>query len=571
MKLLHNTLLQFTPVKKFIYFTTLVLTFFLIGLFGIYWSTTNYYVQKNAHENLSFIIGRLQNDLDSYLEDLKKCSERIASSEQIQHFLSNETRYINTQTVINEYKATVAQSDCMSGAIIYDSEGFFYRYGNAAFSNEYLIDLGSQLPTKTKFSTITYDEQNYLVFIQGIYDFKQISMPQVGTIIAIMPMNFIVDLLNQYNIYEDVTLLLMDSSQDDNCVIASGGKETTLPDNPNSVYIESINLQQQPYQLIVYLPRARVFPYSLMLVLSGMMAILFMLGCLFYYLRKVNTSFSAPIDQMIKEICAISGNARARVSLSTLPWLNKMIISINQLLARVEEYSHRAFETQQRLYEAELDKQKMDLYLLRKQINAHFAYNSLNTIHAIAAEHGQQDIQLIAAGLAQLMRYSYAPDEYINLFDEMQLIEQYIGIMNIRFNHKFTVNYNVDDRLCQYIILRQMIQPLVENAMLHGLENKTGDCILTIDGEIVEQEKNFLRITVHDNGIGMTKDILEKIQSRLSQKVEDFSPSGIAIVNIHRRIQLYYGDYYGLQIQSAPEYGTRVSFTFPLISDPNLD
>ena len=567
MKFVHNTFLQFEPVKKFIYSTTLILTTVLVGLFSVYWTTTNHYVQKNAYENLSFIIGRLQNDLDICLTDVKKCGERLAANENIQNFLSSDIRYLDTQTVINEFLATMAQSDYQTGAIIFDEEGYFYRYGNANFSNEFLTGLRNTLPKKSGFFTITYEEQSYLAYLQSIYDLDRITMPFLGTLIALMPMSSIAGLLNEYNIYQDVTLLFMDGEN----VLVSGGLWDSLPASQKMVYIESVNLHQKPYQLVVYLPQDRVFPYSLILMLTGVMAIVLILGCVFYYLRKINLSVSAPIDQVIREICAISGSARSRVSLSNLPWLNKMIVSINQLLARVEEYSHRAFDTQQRLYEAELDKQKMDLYLLRKQINAHFAYNSLNTIYAIAGESQQKDIQSIAVGLAQLMRYSYAPDEYINLFDEMQLIEQYIDIMNIRFNHKFKVVYNVDDRLCEYIILRQMIQPLVENALIHGLENKTENCVLLITGEIVETESSYLKITVEDNGIGIEKEILDKIQSRLITDTEDYSPSGIAMVNIHRRIHLYHGIQYGLRIDSVLGRGTKVSFTFPLIVDPNID
>lgn len=567
MKWTHDTLFEFEPVKKFIYLTTLILTTVLVLLFTIFWSTTNHYVQKNAHENLSFVIGRLQNDLDSCLADLKKCGERLAASENIQNFLSNDVRYLDTQMVINEFQATMAQSQYMTGAVIFDTEGYFYRYGNAAFSNEFLRSQSYAIPEKSGFSTMVYEDQSYLAYWQGIYYLDHTTMPHLGTVAALMPMTSVANLLNQYDINQDITLLLMDGDQ----VIISGGLGDSLPPSENTVYIESVSLRQKPYQLVVYLPRDRVFPYSLMLVLTGVMAIIFILGCVFYYLHRINLSVSAPIDQVVREICSISGSARSRIPLSSLPWLNNMIVSINQLLARVEDYSHRAFDTQQRLYEAELDKQKMDLYLLRKQINAHFAYNSLNTIHAIAAESGQKDIQMIATGLAQLMRYAYAPDEYINLFDEMQLIEQYVDIMNIRFNHKFQVNYNVDDRLCEYIILRQMIQPLVENALIHGLENKTENCILSITGEIIEEKSSFLKITVEDNGIGIEKKVLEKIQFRLAENTKDYSPSGIAMVNIHRRIQLYYGSSYGLHIDSVPGGGTLVSFTFPLISDPNLN
>ena len=556
------------PAKKLFFSLTMILMCGLIGLIGVLTAFANYYIQKNAHENLTFVISRLSNDLDNCLQDLSKSCENFATNTRIQQFLSDEQRYTGTQTVIDVYTSIASQSNFISGAVLFDRQGYFYRYGGTNFSNAECAGLYASIPGKSGYRLITLNDTSYLCYMQGIYDFDDRSMPLVGYAIVFARLSLIEDLLRQYNIYDTLSLLLTCGED----IVATGGAKNTLPESRSSVYMESCALRTKPYQLIVYIPTGSLFPYNTALVFLILGACTLIALMMSVYINHINSTLTTPIDTVIQEICAISGNAHSRVSPSDVPWLNRMITSINELLSRVEEYSHRAFDTQHRLYEAELNKQKMDLYLLRKQINAHFAYNSLNSIQAIAAEHDEKDIQLIACGLAELMRYSYSPEEYINIFEEMQLIDQYIAIMNIRFQDRFQVEYNFDDRLCEYVILRQMIQPLVENALLHGLENKTQDCCLWIDGSIDESdpEAPFLTITVRDNGIGIPEEKLRDYQKRIAEQPEDYAPSGIAMINIHRRIRLYCGEKYGLTISSWKDEGTSVSFTFPLVRDPGL-
>ncbi len=553
------------PVKKLFVFLSFILAGVIISLVAVMTVFVNHYIQKNAHENLTFVISRLSNDLDDCLQDLCKSSDNFSASTTVQEFLSNPKRYTDTQRVLDFYTNVASQSNYLNGAVLFDMEGHFYRYGNLYFTNKECIDLFQTLPQKSSYQVITLNGVSYFCHIQGIYNFKDSSMRQLGYILVFTRINMITNLLSQYSIYHNLSLLLTDEQ----AVIASGGADNALPKNKNAVYMEECNLRTKPYQLIVYIPKGSLFPYNTALFLLISIACILIVCMMGAYIKLINITITVPIDSTIREICTINGSAHSRLSPTDSPWLNQMIISINDLLSRVEEYSHRAFDTQQRLYEAELDKQKMDLYLLRKQINAHFAYNSLNSIYAIAAEHDEQDIQLIATGLAQLMRYSYSPEEYINIFDEMQLIDQYIAIMNIRFRDKFSYEYDFDDRLCAYVILRQIIQPLVENALLHGLENKTENCLLRIVGKIVEHpaDEPYVQIIVSDNGIGIPAGKLQEFQTRLHQQEENYAPTGISLINIHRRIQLYHGRLYGLTIESAEGVGTSVTVTFPLIQD----
>ncbi len=168
-------------------------------------------------------------------------------------------------------------------------------------------------------------------------------------------------------------------------------------------------------------------------------------------------------------------------------------------------------------------------------------------------------------GLGTIMRYAYLPTDYINLFDEFQILEQYVYIMNIRYNHCFLVEYDVEDVLCNYRILRQLLQPILENCMTHAVISSGEPLSVTIRARIAEENRILLEIT--DNGIGIPPDKLAKIRLQLYDNEEHYDTKGISLVNIHKRLQLYYGTEFQLHIESQEGVYTCVSFSIPLQKD----
>lgn len=218
-----------------------------------------------------------------------------------------------------------------------------------------------------------------------------------------------------------------------------------------------------------------------------------------------------------------------------------------------------------------LDKQA-ELAALQSQINPHFLYNTLESIRGYALIEDNNDIAKMVEALAAFFRYSInRKADLVTLRDEIANIQNYMMILKFRFNNRFSLDLSIDDedtKALDYFIPKLILQPIIENAIFHGLEDCVEGGRVTI--EVIETEKNLL-ITVSDNGKGMDSKTLQELNQRIrsmGQYSEDYRNenqrnTGIALSNIHKRIQLLFGADYGLYVYSTPDKGTDVEITIP--------
>jgi two-component system sensor histidine kinase YesM len=216
-----------------------------------------------------------------------------------------------------------------------------------------------------------------------------------------------------------------------------------------------------------------------------------------------------------------------------------------------------------------LMKKQAELDALQSQINPHFLYNTLDVIRGQASEHHIKDIELMALSLSKMFRYSISNhDEFVSLDDELENIDCYLTIQNVRFNNKLLCQKNIDEDTLQCKIPKLIIQPIVENAIYHGLEQKLGSGKLTIRSY---RTRSRLMISIHDNGLGIKPERLAEINETLSAQNAGsrlISKSGtrfsIGLSNVNSRIKLLFGNEFGLVIYSSEGYGTTVQMNLPV-------
>lgn len=225
-----------------------------------------------------------------------------------------------------------------------------------------------------------------------------------------------------------------------------------------------------------------------------------------------------------------------------------------------------------KMYESEIkeqllrnQQQKMEFKMLASQINPHFLYNTLETIRMKAFKEGNKDVANAIMLLGRSMHYvlENTGSTSTTLDKELEYISTYLAIQKLRFNDR--VNYTLtipdDMNLKEYQILPLLLQPIVENAIIHGLEGIEENGQISIDVKTNYDE--FLLIDIYDNGLGMTEDALSSLMNNIKVK-DETKTSSIGIYNINQRIKLFYGEAYGIQIKSCPNEGTLVSLTLPL-------
>ena len=175
------------------------------------------------------------------------------------------------------------------------------------------------------------------------------------------------------------------------------------------------------------------------------------------------------------------------------------------------------------------------------------------------------EIVNISTAMANIFRYSIKGGSFTKVADEVHIMKDYLSIMSIRFMGKFKIKINIDEAIMNKKIIKMILQPIVENAVYHGLEPKEDEGNLIINGEIIDGKVQF---EIYDDGVGMCEHEVEKINTILTEKqlqVDDvYQKRGIGLININNRVKLHYGDEYGIKIISKENEGVTVILLLPL-------
>jgi len=232
-----------------------------------------------------------------------------------------------------------------------------------------------------------------------------------------------------------------------------------------------------------------------------------------------------------------------------------MIDRINNLISEVYLYEMRVKDLQIKKKEAEFN-------ALQSQINPHFLFNTMESICMNLIKKGDIEIAEVIQSFARLLRKSidWGSDSH-SLRKELDLSENYLKIQKFRYRDKFEYKIDVNSELYGVIIPKFIIQPIVENAIYHGIEMKEGQGMLKIFSHITE---NNIMIVVEDDGVGMDNNKLKEVIDGLDgEQIDDEKKSRIGIKNVHQRLKLYYGQQYGVLIESEKNVGTRVKILLP--------
>jgi sensor histidine kinase YesM len=228
----------------------------------------------------------------------------------------------------------------------------------------------------------------------------------------------------------------------------------------------------------------------------------------------------------------------------------------------------RIFETQSELYEIALEKKQIELNGLQEQINSHFLFNTLNCIRGMALTNEKKQIVDMIENLVSYFRYNARKEEYVTLAEELKHLNTYLAIQKVRFDGSFNIKLSVEERFNSVSIPKFSLQPLIENAIYHGFSQKFKNAVIKI---AALKRDDYLIIKVLDNGIGIDPSRLKEINTAIEigelQPKSDTDKKSIAIVNVHKRLQLYYGKKYGLEIKSWKNIGTAVILKLPLIRE----
>ncbi len=216
-------------------------------------------------------------------------------------------------------------------------------------------------------------------------------------------------------------------------------------------------------------------------------------------------------------------------------------------------------------YVQQLERKESEFRNLQLQINPHFLYNTLETISSIAAVKQAFIICDLCEKLGENFRYSLGKNygEFVTVMQELQHTQNYVYIQKTRFGNKFEVFYNVDPEVENKLLLRFILQPIVENAIVHGLSNISGKGTLEIS---INKANEMLVIKIEDDGVGMSMDKVEELNRYINDRSDtDQKRQSIGIRNVNQRIQLACGNEYGIIIESSENRGSCFTINLPMM------
>lgn len=266
-----------------------------------------------------------------------------------------------------------------------------------------------------------------------------------------------------------------------------------------------------------------------------------------------------PLNAIIETMDKVeNGDKKARVVTKNKDEFGFIGTRMNSMLDNLNELFQKDLEKQDRLRLSEMKS-------LHSQINPHFLYNTLDSIKWLAKLNGVDDIVLIVSQLGRLLKNSINNQrDSVQISEEIGLVKSYLSIQKIRYGDKFDVDIYVDESIMECIVPKLIIQPIVENAIIHGIEDKMSKAHLVIRGW---KENKKIIFEIIDDGVGISEEDLLKI----GHKSEDeLGSDSIGLANVDKRIKLYYGEEYGLGISSELNIGTVTRITMPYVDTADI-
>jgi two-component system sensor histidine kinase YesM len=449
------------------------------------------------------------------------------------------------------------------------SQGNDYRshasYGSIAAGNGISYVSGNELDIEGK--------EHYIHIIYPIYSLgtdKFLGELIGGVCVTLIPAYFNLE-VNVINSYTGAGMAIIDSGKRSitaNTYFTYETLENVLPPGKSSFVTFTSEIADTNWNLVTYMPFGFIvselsFVFILSLAIGLSIWLMFMFLAILLYRKIVQ-----PIGKISAFMSTVSMEKSGAVPSfpveeNSYREIYAMVAVLNEMLRSLDEQKDKLLQKDKDYYTAVLAGNRMELMAYRNQINPHFLYNTLATVKGIAMYYGVSEIEEISECLSTIFRYVVKGGNYVTVNDEIEHVKKYALIIGYRFQNRIQISCDVDEGASEMRILRLIIQPLVENAVVHGIERKAGEGHISVKAVIRE---NRLEISVKDDGIGMSGEKLSAIRQKLKDfigGITDEHGENIGLQNIIRRMRIFYGDGYSLHIDSETDRGTIVTMLLP--------
>lgn len=567
--------LKITP-KIIVYYSIMIIIFMVLSV--VVYKQLNYStVTKKVGQMLMETVKTVDANLNFLIETTSNQEKVLLSSKTLQSALSQNNKGndpLIQRQVENYLEESMNFNEVISSIYVFDNEGHKYYADNASFKAVSLTKIkeapwydelvrlnGSYLLKMNGGGTFDNQDMNYISMIRIINNID--TQKPIGYLMV----NISADTINKYlnkdgNTY-NTQYILKDENNNDflhSSLAEEQGFAVIIDDVldkedqseikkvGNKQYIVSNLRTEFDWKLIAITPFNELSTqdqtYTIIFIITLLVnGVLLMCGIIF-----TSVLISKPIQKLVNAMKTVERGVFQEVSIKTG----------NDEIGRLKNVYNMMIREIQLLFDnvvqEQAAKRKMELEALQNQVKPHFLYNTFDAISSLAVSGNHEDVYTIVKALGKFYRSSLNQgNEEITIRQELDIVQQYLTILKYRYGDKFTVTTRFDERTLDCTIPRLVLQPLVENAINHGIRAKDGPGLITVQSLFCGDS---IQLIVEDDGAGMNKERLIQIQRGLTD--------GVGLKATIERLGIYYNARADFQIESRMGYGTKITLTIPV-------
>jgi two-component system, sensor histidine kinase YesM len=567
------------------YLTVAIVPIMVIGTVSYLKFSATLTQQTREYANL--VVTQINRDLDAYIEKLERLTYTAYLNIDLQKILETNHRVsfkeqLDNRELVHQYLSRINIIDSrIDGSYIYSENGsFFFENSQGTMKSTYdlpreewyrLIVSGSKktlvIPPHLEQKYDNFFQSKNFSYVRALHNVN--NGRYLGLIMVDVNLKAIDAIVGEagskikgrLQIRDDLNNLVYDSfGEAPNKAKDGSYRQSREGDSGKNNLVIASHSRYTGWKVIFITPLAAIMEKVYQI---RTYTLIVTIGCLVIFIlvsARISSSISRPINKLKQAIGMVeNGDLDAKVEIENQDEVGELSRSFNKMVQNIKRLVNEVFE-------AQLKKKEAEFSALQSQINPHFMYNTLESINMLAILKGNFEISDILTAFSNILRFNIDnKNNLVTIGEELKYVADYLMIQKFRYQEKIEVVYDIDPDMEKYQILKLMLQPLVENAIYHGITEKQGPGLITI---AVKKDGRRLKLTVTDNGLGIHPERLEDIVKSLEQEESVGKNDSIGLKNINERIKLYFGPEYGIRFESQPGTGTKVELIIPAVCNP---
>lgn len=543
-----------------------------LALFVSYFTIKNFkdYVDNNANSKSNEISKQIVYNYDNYFQGI------IDTLNVVIEELDNTDVNSDPKSVEDYFFDVISYRNDITNITLFAVNGeYLVKTGEEIYSSDVIVTMSwfyeaLLQPSICYFSPpFSYSENDNRIFVTKYVNYNYNE--DAGVLLFELNSDKILDIANNTNLGNGGQIVIMTTINDKFSVIFSseehidsdilrvlnkqilGNGSLTIKSNKMSYNIETINNTRWRIGIFINIDESAAAQNSFAITLISICFVAIIITTIL--ISVISKSIANPLKKLevaMKEIEEADYLLVEEVNIGKQKEIASLSESFNLMMRRIKELMDKVVEEQE-------TQRKSELKALQYQINPHFLYNTLDSIVWLVDNNKNKEASEMVVALAKLFRISISRGRnIITVKDELEHARSYLLIQSIRYADAFKYEFDIDPEVVEYTTLKLILQPMIENAIYHGLKNRIDEGYIKISAKLVNTKVVF---EISDNGYGMRKEKIEELYENF--KNPDLN-DGVGLKNIYLRLKIYYGDEADLLIESELDEGTTIKIIIPM-------